>query len=339
MSAETGSFQEQLTALLGRLWPEGTPGEARMLTGGASQETWAFEVGTPNGPHPLILRRSASAPESATDSIALADEARLIDRLARHGLAVPAVEYVLRPEDGLGEGFVMTQFAGETLPQRILKVPELAGARERLAWDCGMFLGTLHQVPTGELGFLRKTDTAEEIERQYQQYRRTGVRRPVFELAFRWLRDHCPPDGGAAALVHGDFRNGNLIVADSGLRAVIDWELAHLGNPMEDLGWICVSSWRFGELDHPVGGFGSREALLAGYEAAGGGRVDPEVVAYWEIFGTLRWGVICQVMAESYVSGAHRTVERAVIGRRSSEAEVDLLHLLAPLERGALPTT
>ena len=130
-------------------------------------------------------------------------------------------------------------------------------------------------------------------------------------------------------LVHGDFRHGNLIIGPDGVRAVLDWELAHLGDPMEDLGWICVNSWRFGEIDKPVGGFGSREDLFAGYEAAGR-RVDPERVMFWEVMGTLRWGVMCCGMMQRFRTGPEHSMERAMIGRRSSETEIDLLRLLAP---------
>jgi aminoglycoside phosphotransferase (APT) family kinase protein len=136
------------------------------------------------------------------------------------------------------------------------------------------------------------------------------------------------------APVHGDFRNGNLMVGEDGLRAVLDWELAHWGDPMEDLGWLCVNSWRFGKLELPVGGFGTREQLFEGY-AEGGGVVDAARVHYWEVFGTLKWGVICQSMAHAYLTGAERNVERAAIGRRASEAEIDLLMLLAPPARKA----
>ena len=110
---------------------------------------------------------------------------------------------------------------------------------------------------------------------------------------------------------------------------MLDWELAHLGDPMEDLGWLCVHSWRYGRLDLPVGGFGTREQLFAGYAEAGG-RVDAARVHYWEVLGTLKWGVIRRSMAHSYRSGAERNAERAAIGRRTSEAEIDLLQLLAP---------
>ena len=129
--------------------------------------------------------------------------------------------------------------------------------------------------------------------------------------------------------MHGDFRHGNLIIGPDGVRAVLDWELAHLGDPMEDLGWICVNSWRFGEIDKPVGGFGSREELFAGYEEAGR-KVDPARVMFWEVMGTLRWGMMCCGMMQRFRIGPDHSMERAMIGRRSSETEIDLLRLLAP---------
>ncbi len=151
----------------------------------------------------------------------------------------------------------------------------------------------------------------------------------MFELALRWLRDHDPGPSREVTLVHGDFRHGNLIIGPDGVRAVLDWELAHVGDPMEDLGWICVNSWRFGEIDKPVGGLGSREELFAGYEAAGR-RVDPARVMFWEVVGTLRWGVMCCGMMRRFRIGPEHSLERAMIGRRSSETEIDLLRLLAP---------
>ena len=127
--------------------------------------------------------------------------------------------------------------------------------------------------------------------------------------------------------MHGDFRNGNLIVGADGLRAVIDWELAHAGDPMEDLGWLCVKSWRFGGAQ-PVGGFGTRADLFAAYERVSGRAIDPDVAQWWEVFGTVRWGVICIVQAMRHLSGAERSVELATIGRRVAEVEHDVMLLL-----------
>ena len=106
----------------------------------------------------------------------------------------------------------------------------------------------------------------------------------MFDLTFRWLDAHCPPPPERPKLVHGDFRNGNLMIGPDGVRAVLDWEIAHVGDPMEDLGWICVNAWRFGVLDKPVGGFGEREDLWAGYEAAGGAPVNRDHALWWEVY-------------------------------------------------------
>jgi aminoglycoside phosphotransferase (APT) family kinase protein len=171
--------------------------------------------------------------------------------------------------------------------------------------------------------------STKEIAQMGREYRGFNWPRPVFELALRWLDRNDPGPSREVTLVHGDFRHGNLIIGTDGVRAVLDWELAHLGDPMEDLGWICVNSWRFGEIDKPVGGFGSREDLFAGY-AEGGRTVDPDRVKFWEVMGTLRWGVMCCGMMQRFRMGPDHSMERAMIGRRASETEIDLLRLLAP---------
>ena len=111
---------------------------------------------------------------------------------------------------------------------------------------------------------------------------------------------------------------------------MLDWELAHVGDPMRDLGWLCTNSWRFGRAGLPVGGFGTREELFAGYEAESGQRVEPEHVRFWEVFGSFWWAVGCLTMAHHYRSGPDQSVERAAIGRRSSECQVDCVNLLIP---------
>jgi aminoglycoside phosphotransferase (APT) family kinase protein len=110
--------------------------------------------------------------------------------------------------------------------------------------------------------------------------------------------------------------------------AILDWEGAHLGDPIEDLGWVCVKSWRFGSVDKPAGGFGSREDLWAAYRRAGGVEIDPARAHWWEMFGTVRWGVICLTQAWRHLSGSVKSMELASIGRRAVETEVDLLQLL-----------
>jgi aminoglycoside phosphotransferase (APT) family kinase protein len=171
-------------------------------------------------------------------------------------------------------------------------------------------------------------DAAETLAWYETVFRRTGACRPVLELAFHALARDLPPPA-RPALVHGDFRTGNLMIDSSnGIVAVLDWELAHIGDPAEDIGWLCVNSWRFGMVEKPVGGFGSLDSLLNAYESAGGTPPSAARIRYWQMLGSLKWAVMCLTMFEIFRSGADPSLERAAIGRRVSECEADLLALL-----------
>jgi aminoglycoside phosphotransferase (APT) family kinase protein len=230
---------------------------------------------------------------------------------------VPHVLYVLSPDDELGEGFIMDFVEGETIPRRILRDEPYARVRAGLSAECGTVLAAIHRLDFSGLPGL-----------DYQDYLALNAPSPVFELAFRWLSENMLPDLGQPSLVHGDFRIGNLLVGPDRLRAVLDWEGAHVGDPHEDLGYISISSWRFGEIDNPVGGFGSREAMFEAYERASGHMVDPSRAHFWELAYTMNWGIQCVQMADQFLTGADSSVERGAIGRRRSETELDLLGLL-----------
>jgi aminoglycoside phosphotransferase (APT) family kinase protein len=239
------------------------------------------------------------------------------------------VRFVLGPDDALGAGFVMDRVEGETVARRILRDDAYAAARPRLAHEVGAQAAAIHAVPTDALPSLPTLGPAEQVD-QYRGVLDTfGEPHPAFELGLRRLARDAPLVD-TPRLVHGDFRNGNLVVGPEGLRAVLDWELAHLGDPVEDLGWLCVKSWRFGVTDRRVGGFGDVDDLRAGYLAAGGDPVDPARLDWWEAFGTLKWGVICEVQAQTHLQGVVRSVELATLGRRIAEMEWDLLELLEP---------
>jgi len=313
-------------------WCPGATGVvgAAKLSGGASQETWSFDIIHPDGNIGAILRRAPQGYGAApTRAAGLNAEATLMQLAYDAGLPSPRVLHVLQPQDELGTGFIMARVEGETIARKILRDDQFAQARPKLARQLGQVLAGIHGLTLAQLPELRRMTATREIAELERDYRSFDWPRPVFELALRWLRDRDPGPPQQVTLVHGDFRHGNLIIGPDGMRAVLDWELAHTGDPMEDLGWICVNSWRFGEIDKPVGGFGSREELFAGYEAAGH-RVDPARVMFWEVMGTLRWGVMCCGMMQRFRLGPDHSMERAMIGRRSSETEIDLLRLLAP---------
>jgi aminoglycoside phosphotransferase (APT) family kinase protein len=204
-----------------------------------------------------------------------------------------------------------------------------------LTSQLGGILAKIHTIPLEAPGLSElpappdgASAAAHELERHEQIFRALAPEpHPAFELAFRWLRVHVPPPGERRTLVHGDYRMGNVLFDETGARLILDWELAHAGDPMEDLAWMSVRSWRFGG-DKPVGGIGEREEFFAAYEEAGGAKVDPERVRFWEIFGNLRWGIICIGQARTYLDGRSNSVELASIGRRTAETEWELLSLI-----------
>jgi len=304
------------------------PGAVRdlvRLSGGASQETYRFDFAGEGVERALILRKDAAHENPANDR---ATEHALMRACFDHGVPVPAQHFWL--EFAPGEtGFVMDRLEGETLPRRILRDAPYAHARKVLAEQCGEVLARIHAIPRHALPALSlpaEPVAATLVDEQQVRLDSFGDPHPVFELALRWLRKHLPAPS-PVTLVHGDFRNGNLIVTERGLTSVLDWELSHLGDPMEDLGWLCVKSWRFGET-LPVGGFGSREVLFAAYERASGHAVDTESVRFWEVFGTLKWGLICKLQAEYHLRGVKPSLELAALGRRVCETEYDLLLLI-----------
>lgn len=325
MSSRDALLPPLRAALRRHVAADAEPEALRRLSGGASQETWSFDLvhgGTSEG---CILRRRPSGSSTAM-ALPLETESRLLGVAAGCDVPVPRVRFVCDPEDGLGSGYVMERLAGETIPRKILRDERFAGARPKLARQCGDILARLHAAEPAQASDLPVADAVAQIDQYRALYDAYDSPHPVFELAFRWLeaRAAAPP---RLTLVHGDFRNGNLLVDTDGVRGVLDWELAHVGDPMEDLGWLCVPSWRFGQIDRPVGGFGLHEELFAGYEAAGG-VVDRDRVRFWEVLGALKWGIICMTMISIFRSGADSSVERATIGRRASETEIDLLLLM-----------
>jgi len=293
------------------------------LSGGASRETWSFDAVGPGGSRTeLVLRRDP--PGRPSEPGAMSREARAIAAARAAGLAVPEVLISTgEPELWGTAGLVMRRVAGETIARRILRDGGYRRARQVLVRQAGEFAAGLHALAVP--GDLPAPEPLAGLRTQLAGFEQVS---PVFDLALSTLEADRPP-AREPVVVHGDLRLGNLIVGPDGLRAVIDWELVHAGNPAEDLGWFCVKAWRFG-VAAPAAGLGSREELLAAYRAAGGADITPGELRWWEMFGTLRWGVICMEQAQVHLSGAHRSVELAAVGRRVCEQEWDLLLLLAP---------
>ncbi len=284
----------------------------RRLTGGASRETWSFDALIDGAWRPLVLRKDRAGRGPMTL------EALAFEAAARVG--VPEPEIVVRDDSFL----IMERVAGETIARRILRDEQFAAVRPRLAEQCGEILARIHSIPSDAIPNLEAPDPLVGTAAMIHAFEDPS---PALELGLAWLQRNRPAPHGEVVL-HGDFRLGNLIIGEDGVRAVLDWELVHRGDPFQDLGYLCVRAWRFGG-HHPVGGFGTYEDLFRGYERVSGRTVDRESVRWWEVFGTVWWGGACMLQAWRHLSGSERSVELAAIGRRVWEQEYDVLLALA----------
>ncbi len=329
-SGLAGVLASRLRALCG---PEVEVVGARPLPGGASRESWDVRVRVAGGAHHpvverrLILLRDADGQARNPDkNVAVEAAAMTAARLA----GVPVAEIYDYGEGALGQAYLlMERLDGETIPRRLLRDGAYAAVRPGLARRLGEILARIHQVDPDSVPGLPRVDALGQLTGLYQAF---GEPRPALEIGLRWLAEHRPA-AAAETLVHGDFRTGNLMVGQDGLHGVLDWELAHRGDPRQDLGWLCTKAWRFGS-PRPVGGFGARADLMAGYAAGGGSPPDEETQRWWELYGTVRWALLCRRQAERYLAEGEPSIELAVLGRRVCEQEFDILLALghaAPL--------
>lgn len=292
------------------------------LSAGASRQTYRVHASAEGWSRDFVLQLDRGS--IALGAVGVGEQAALLAEVAKSGVPVPAVHAWDGGGTRLGAPFLLTgHVEGETVPRRVLRAPELADARAGFAAECGRILGRLHATPVGGLPWL---DPADQLDRAVGWLDDIGEPHPAFEIAIAWLRANRPAPV-EPVLVHGDFRFGNLIIGADGIRAVLDWEMAHLGDPAEDLAWLCVKAWRF-RGPGVVGGMGDVEDLLAAYAAETGRKVEPARLFWWQVLGTLKWGAVCQRQAWRHLSGDQRSVELAAIGRRVCENEYDLLRML-----------
>jgi aminoglycoside phosphotransferase (APT) family kinase protein len=315
--------QDMLAQALERILGEPVASLCR-LSAGASRETWSFDAGS----RELVLRRD---PPHAPDADGMAREAECFRAAAASLVPVPGLVAQGDGSDGVGSPYlIMERVRGETLPPRLLRDERWASVRPRLTSQLGEVLGRIHATPPTDVPRLPRLDGASgalaELRAQHEVFRE---HRPAMELIFRRLADTLPTPV-PATLVHGDFRNGNLMIDEGGVRAVLDWELAHVGDPREDIGWLCARAWRFGRRLE-VGGFGRYEELAESYGRVTGGQPDRDAVRWWEVLACAKWAVLCRIQAERHLGGSEQSVEMAVLGRRTAEAEYDALLALGLL--------
>lgn len=308
--------------------------DARPLAGGASRDSWHLTVRTGDHQHEYVLRRDLPT-QMFEEALSREQEFRLMDAAYRSGVRVAQVRYLCTDPAVLGGAFFLMDYVpGISIGRKVITAPELAHARSQLPQQMAEELAKIHRIDSAahKLDFLArpaegKSAAETSLEQTYHILDTLGVHNPVWEWTLRWAQNHIP-EPNPQTFVHGDFRVGNLLVDPQGLTAVIDWEFAHIGDPDEELGYLCMRDWRFGNGTRRAAGLTDRETFLQAYEQASGRTVSRQSVDWWELLGNIRWGVICMSQANRHLSGEETSVELASLGRRSAEMQLESLRLI-----------
>lgn len=308
--------------------------QLQRLTAGATKQTWLLDATVRGTPERFVLQtlppdKLQSSEGAAQRTLSPKQDAQIAQLAREHGVPAPELVLQLDGSQNLGHGQITRYVAGETLAARILRDARYTKARHCLTEQCAQALANTHRMPANKMSFLPTKDTAAQWQDMREQVYASGICHPALEWGLRWieerLADHTHP---APSPVHGDFRLGNFIVNDAGLAAVIDWELAHLGDPMQDLAWLCLRTWRFGGAGE-VAGIGQRHELYAAYERYGGLAVNQARVFFWDMACQMRWAVMCLGMGQGApgLNPVGVSLEHRLIGRRMAEPLFDMVQL------------
>ena len=308
------ALQPALSELFGR---EVEISEPVLLAGGASKEAWAVDA---DGERLLVRRAAASVIHRHT--LSLRDELAVLEAAHEAGVKAPR-PYGYIPDLAGREAFVMERLEGETIGRRIVQKEELARAREALPVQMAEELAKIHAIPAERVSFLPQS----RLEQMADELEEVDEPHAAIELGLLWLRENRPA-GRPLVFTHGDYRIGNLVVGDGGLVGVLDWEFAHLDDPVRDLAFSLVRAWRFGVPEKRLGGVGDVEPYVERYNELTRLDVRPAELDYWELAGNVAWAIGCLTQMQRHLTGQDRSVELAILGRLGVEVEYEICNLL-----------
>ncbi|MEO1092514.1 MAG: phosphotransferase family protein [Pseudomonadota bacterium] len=308
---------------------------AAKLGGGAIQENWRLDVAWPGGARSLVLR--TEAPSGVAVSWGKAEEYAILEVAHAAGLRVPEPIGLCDDPAVLGRPFsVMAHCSGEARGHKLVRDPAIDAFGPAVAARLAEELAKLHRIepPVPGLDFLPLPEGNPALAR-VAEYRahlaELGIANPVLALALAWLEAHAPTCP-RLALIHADCRTGNYLVDDGDLVAILDWEFAAYGDPLEDLGWFLGRYWRFGRWAHEAGGLAGRDVFLDAYRRAGGFVAGDRAVSYWQLMGTVRWAVIALQQAARHYGDGEASLDLALTGAVLPQLEWDVLDLLEALD-------
>jgi aminoglycoside phosphotransferase (APT) family kinase protein len=284
-----------------------------------------LRVGPPNG----IFAPYQASPEFLT-----------LRNLAGSGVPVPRAYWCCDDSEVLGAPFFVCEFVKGEAP-----IPWTADGGPAFDEEARMNLGNqfvsalaaLHNfewrgTPVADIGGASNLDetAGAQIVLWERRMREWSARRyPILEWALIWFRARAPK-ARRISIVHGDYRIGNFLELDGRISAILDWELVHLGDPMEDLGWICLQAWRGRSpyMCHLL----TRDELSGKYEAFTGAQVESSALHYWEVFGTFKLAVMHLGAGHCFEKRGFNDLRMAGMGAQLPRM---LLQLESVMERAA----
>ncbi|MDX2274565.1 MAG: phosphotransferase family protein [Hyphomonadaceae bacterium] len=320
LPASRSELEAALTAAVQRRFGAGARVEnLKQATLGGSNRTLLFDV-VEGASRRRLVSREETFTGHTSPFLPPKTQYRILQLVYAAGAPVTEPVFAFDEQDTLGPGYVTAFAAGETLPRRLLADPTHHAAILR---GLAAALAHLHKLDPAQFSFLAELpESGDAIAALRQRLDVLEEPHPALELGLRWLERNAPPQ--RRVLLHGDFRNGNVMIDGARITALLDWECAHLGSEAEDLGWLCTRSWRFGAMDKHAGGFGTRRELLDAYADAGGRNIEEDEVRWWERFGLARWGMYNVLQGYGHVHG-RASPAYAACGRNAALMEYDLL--------------
>ncbi len=320
-----------LAAELGR--PVEVTAMAR-LGGGAIQENWALDVELEGVPEAWVLR--TDAPSQVAVSWGKVEEFKILRVVHAAGLTVPRpIALCTEPSVWSRPFYVMTRHPGEARGRLLVRDLEVDRWGPPLVARLARELALLHRLdaPLESLAFIDLPD--HPALARVAEYRghldELRIANPVLSLALDLLAARAPSTP-RRTLIHADFRLGNVLVDAGELTAILDWEFAAFGDPLEDLGWFLGRFWRFGRWSAEAGGLASEQAFVEAYQQAAGVQVDTSALLYWQLMGTVRWAVIALQQAARHFVDGELSLELALTGAVLPQLEWDILDLVEALD-------
>lgn len=283
------------------------------IPGGASRETWMFDAAwdSESGPgsQAFVLRKDPPASLLETDR-----ETEYAFYSSFWGTAVPVPRMRwLEPDASIlgGPFFIMDRILNVEGNTRAPQAPPFLAVQAEIArnmyeilaaiatfeWQ-GSPLSKVAEAPTAETAWKKELDHWEGIITKQEL-----SPQPVMRAAIRWLRANPPPPAQRISVVHGDYRVGNFLFREDGsIHGIVDWEMAHLGDPIEDLAWSFNESWQWAKDGRP-GGIVDKATATAHWERASGLKADPAALYWWEVFCHVKCQGIWITGARSFQEG------------------------------------